>query len=385
MPHRLHIDTENPLKDPQALVAVDRAVADLRRGGILVIRGSAKETALALAAEAATPAALDKLRKLSGGEPVLAVTGHRAHSLGLKEVEETAPAVLLRTEEDLTAWVAGDVADPLAQGEVSEHVSWTCETAPGNSVAAAAIGLVKIARMLPTMVISPLRNLKAAAYPVAWADSENLLVVEAEQIFDYESNVARSLREVSAARVPLDGAEDARIVTFRPADGGIEHLAIVIGSPKANEPVLTRLHSECFTGDLLGSLRCDCGDQLRGAIETISKSGSGVLLYLAQEGRGIGLVNKLRAYELQDTGLDTLDANEQIGFDADERVFLPAAEMLRQMGFSTVRLLTNNPDKVEALARFGITVSERVPHNFPANRHNSAYLRTKADRAGHLL
>jgi GTP cyclohydrolase II len=149
--------------------------------------------------------------------------------------------------------------------------------------------------------------------------------------------------------------------------------------------VLTRLHSECFTGDLLGSLRCDCGDQLRGAIAEIARAGSGVLLYLAQEGRGIGLVNKLRAYQLQDAGFDTVDANEQLGFDADERVYLPAAEMLRQLGISRVRLLTNNPEKVAALTRCGIAVVERVPHIFPANDHNERYLRTKASRSGHLL
>src|SRR5690606_3029352 len=151
------------------------------------------------------------------------------------------------------------------------------------------------------------------------------------------------------------------------------------------EPVLTRLHSECFTGDLLGSLRCDCGDQLRGAIAEIARHGSGLLLYLAQEGRGIGLVNKLRAYRLQDGGADTLEANLQLGFDADERVYLPAAEMLRRLGFQRVRLMTNNPEKVAALARCGIAVVERVPHVFPANGHNDHYLRTKATKFGHMF
>ncbi len=158
----------------------------------------------------------------------------------------------------------------------------------------------------------------------------------------------------------------------------------MIGEPARNRPVLTRLHSECFTGDLLGSLRCDCGDQLRGAIDAIAEAGSGLLLYLAQEGRGIGLVNKLRAYRLQDRGADTVEANEQLGFDADERVYLPAAEMLRRLGFRRVRLLTNNAEKVAALTRCGIVVEERVPHRFPPNRHNDFYLATKAARFGHL-
>jgi len=210
-------------------------------------------------------------------------------------------------------------------------------------------------------------------------------LLDAADIFAYQAMAARSLRPVSEARVPLNDAENTRIIAFRPSDGGIEHLAILIGDPDPKAPVLVRLHSECFTGDLLGSLRCDCGDQLRGAIAEIARAGSGVLLYLAQEGRGIGLVNKLRAYQLQDAGFDTYDANEQLGFDADERVYLPAAEMLRQLGYERVRLLTNNPEKVAALTRCGIAVVERVPHVFPANGHNERYLQSKASRSGHLL
>jgi GTP cyclohydrolase II len=139
-----------------------------------------------------------------------------------------------------------------------------------------------------------------------------------------------------------------------------------------------------LTGDLLGSLKCDCGDQLRGAISAIGKEGAGILLYLAQEGRGIGLINKLKAYELQDQGFDTIEANERLGFKADEREFAVAAEMLKYLGFNSVRLLTNNPDKVAALARFGIEITERVAHSFPANPHNEAYIATKRAKAGHL-
>jgi GTP cyclohydrolase II len=148
---------------------------------------------------------------------------------------------------------------------------------------------------------------------------------------------------------------------------------------------LTRVHSECFTGDLLGSLRCDCGPQLRGAIRRMAEEGAGVLLYLAQEGRGIGLVNKLRAYTLQDQGLDTLDANRALGYGADERGFLVAATMLRQLGIPRVRLLTNNPDKLAGLVACGIDVEGREPHRFAANGINDQYLETKAARFGHLL
>jgi GTP cyclohydrolase II len=179
--------------------------------------------------------------------------------------------------------------------------------------------------------------------------------------------------------------EKAKVHVYRPKNGNQEHLAIVIGNPAPKQPVLTRIHSSCFTGDLLESLRCDCGEQLHGALATIVENGNGILLYLTQEGRGIGLVNKLRAYRLQDHGFDTFEANEQLGFEADERVFSAAAQMLSDLGFSRVRLLTNNPRKVAALERCAITVEERVPHIFPANDHNKTYLKTKARRGGHML
>lgn len=166
------------------------------------------------------------------------------------------------------------------------------------------------------------------------------------------------LRRVSEARVPLEHAENARVVAFRPRDGGVEHLAIVIGEPDLNTPVLVRLHAECFTGDLIGSLRCGCGNQLRGAIVEMARAGSGVLLYLAQEGRGV---------------------------DSDERNYLPAAQILRLLGIARVRLMTNNPVKVDALARYGIDVVERVAHVFPSNEHNEDYLQTKATKSGHIF
>jgi GTP cyclohydrolase II len=188
---------------------------------------------------------------------------------------------------------------------------------------------------------------------------------------------------VSEARVPLAGAENTRVIAFRPGDGGTEHLAIIIGEPPRDRPVLTRLHSECFTGDLLGSLRCDCGDQLRGAIAEIGSHGHGLLIYLAQEGRGIGLVNKLRAYALQDAGLDTFDANQHLGFQPDERSYAMAGEILRQLGIGRIRLLANNPEKIDAIAALGCEVVERVPLVFDANPHNKNYLLAKALRSSH--
>jgi GTP cyclohydrolase II len=188
---------------------------------------------------------------------------------------------------------------------------------------------------------------------------------------------------VARAKLPLDEMSDTQIVAFRASDDGQEHVALLIGAP-GGKPPLVRLHSECLTGDVFGSLKCDCGPQLKEALRIIGVAGGGVLLYLRQEGRGIGLANKLRAYALQDRGFDTVDANQRLGFADDERDYAHAAAMLRALGIAEVRLLTNNPAKVTGLKAAGIKVVERVPHHMPANPHNADYLATKRSKSGHL-
>ena len=369
-------------RSPGILLSVDRVIADLRRGEVAVIRAAGGASILVQAAEAVTPGSLERLERLSGASPALSLTRRRAAILGLSPI--TTEVVTFELAQGIAAQTVRDIADPAAAIAIKPPRPLDMPSADLGACCSAAVELTKLARLLPAALTAPV-DLKPGQDAKTWASGENLLVVEATDIEAYQQSAARSLRPVSQARVPLTSAENARIVAYRPSDGGIEHLAIIIGDPRADAPVLTRLHSECFTGDLLASLRCDCGDQLRGAIDKIAEAGSGVLVYLAQEGRGIGLVNKLRAYQLQDDGFDTIGANEQLGFDADERVYLPAAEILRDLGYSQVRLLTNNPEKVAALARCGITVVERVPHVFPANAHNEEYLRTKATRGGHLF
>jgi GTP cyclohydrolase II len=365
------------------LVAVDRASAELRRGGVVVI-ASPHGALLVGAAEATDGVLIDRLQQLAGSEARLIITARRASVMGLDPQGAGALTITLPqpVEETLVA-VLSDPAAAINSQTPPPMLPSACQSAPvaSGDPAEAAVLLTKLARLLPAAVVAPL----AATDANAWADHHGVALVLDGDIRNYHQTAAHTLRPVGEARVPLEGAENARIMAFRPADGGIEHLAILIGTPTTGEPVLARLHSECFTGDLLGSLRCDCGDQLRGAILAIADAGAGVLLYLAQEGRGIGLVNKLRAYQLQDAGFDTLDANGQLGFDDDERIYQPAAEMLRQLGFDSVRLMTNNPLKVEALARHGVTVSERVPHVFQSNVHNLSYLRTKAIKGGHLF
>jgi len=371
MSRSLIIDPASQHPPAPGLVAVDRALAELRRGAVIGLTG-ADSPLLLLAAEAATPEILATLPS-GRAAPHLVITGRRAFALGLTGADAYSdlPALLVAADRSLDLRLIQEICDPLSPG-CAETVHLTAWPAPAWG--AAAVAIVKLARLLPAVI----------AVPVAALAGE-LVTVSMAAIQCYPEHAAHSLRQVAEARVPLADAPETRIVAFRPADGGIEHLALIIGAPDRDEPVLARLHSECFTGDLLGSLRCDCGEQLRGAIAEIAATGGGVLLYLAQEGRGIGLVNKLRAYGLQDDGFDTIDANRQLGFDDDERLYAPAAEMLHQLGIQAVRLMTNNPAKLEGLARHGIRVEARVPHIFPSNDHNAAYLRTKAEKAGHLL
>ena len=203
-------------------------------------------------------------------------------------------------------------------------------------------------------------------------------------ILEHAAAARTGIQLISEARVPLAGSERSRVALYRDEHGRSEHVAVIIGEPDLSKSVPVRLHSACLTGDLLGSLRCDCGEQLTDAVDRIASLGGGVLLYLDQEGRSIGLANKLRAYQIQDTGVDTFDADRHLGFEGDERSFDVAAALLQRLGVAQVRLLTNNPNKIEALRAHGIDVVDRIALVAEPNAHNEGYLRSKRERAGHL-
>ncbi len=378
-PHLVQIPAT---REPISLLSVERAMSEIRRGRWILIAGGSGVATLTMASEGVTDATLAAIAEISRSQPVVVVTARRASVLGL--TGGGVRRVAIGRPPALTAELVRRLADPLLEGPLPARGELKFAEVAEHGCESAAVTLAKAARLLPAAVIAEVRD-PTAEDQAAWATRHDLLHVDAGDVFQYYGTAARGLHQVARARVPLEGAEQTEMIAFRPRDGGGEHLALVIGAPSPDQPVLTRLHSECFTGDLLGSLRCDCGDQLRGAIAEIARAGGGLVLYLAQEGRGIGLVNKLRAYELQDRGFDTVDANEQLGFEADERLYLPAVQMLRALGYASVRLLTNNPGKVDGLVRHGITVAERVPHRFPVNPHNEIYLRTKAARGGHLF
>ena len=350
---------------------VHRAASELRRGVPVVLGGGTP--LLVVAAETAGTDALAEMEALSGVRPVLVLAPARAAAILRTPMPADTAAVAVALPDELyEIAVYQSLADPTTKQPASRDGLQLVAT---PAFADAGIALAKISRLLPALLVAPWRM----------TAGHGLVEVPVADIQAYAESEVAGLRRIAEALVPLNGAPDSRVVAFRSDGSAIEHLAIVIGRPETHDAPLVRIHSECFTGDLLGSMRCDCGEQLRGAIRRMAEDGAGILLYLAQEGRGIGLVNKLRAYGLQDNGLDTMDANRVLGWGADERNFLIGATMLRLMGIARIRLLTNNPDKMDAMTACGIEVMGREPHLFPPNGVNDEYLATKAGRFGHML
>ena len=351
-----------------------RARSDLRMGVPVVLNAPAGAV-LILAAETLEAARLVDLHAL-GGAPALAISARRAETLKARAYDGDLARVMLPPGATL-AWVQG-VADPADDLKTPMKGPLISERDGPADLHRLAIALTKSARLLPAALVLAITD--AAGF----AASHRLTVLDAPLTAKVLAR-ATTLHPVVSARLPLEAFEAGRLHVFRPKDGGEEHYAVEIGQPARDAAVLTRLHSACFTGDLLGSLKCDCGPQLRGALAQMGAEGAGVLLYLNQEGRGIGLANKMRAYSLQDQGFDTVEANHRLGFEDDERDFRIGAQILKIMGFSAVRLLTNNPGKIAMMERCGLTVAARIALKVGENTHNRAYLATKAAKSGHLL
>ena len=307
----------------------------------------------------------------------LLISAARAATLKLANQREAAvphAPVLIGGGEPFTLRSALAVADPALDLDNPMKGPFRADTISWQAQAEAALELARIAGILPAFMVNPVAA--GEAVPIAASD-----------LAFWQDRA--SLRIVTRARLPVHASEEAEIVAFRSADDLREHVALVIGQQRGEVAPLVRLHSECLTGDILGSLKCDCGPQLDAALHAMAheaaRGGWGVLLYLRQEGRGIGLINKLRAYRLQDQGFDTVDANQRLGLPDEARDFPVAARMLDLLGVRSVRLMTNNPGKVAAIEAAGVAVTERVPHQLPDNPHNARYLATKRDRSGHLL
>jgi len=352
-----------------ATLHCERAIDEFRRQmGLLIQAEDARLLACPL--EQVDAEILAGFSKLSGVS--LVISAARAGYLGLGGSQPLQLDVGGLPLETLNA-----IASPLAASTALPKL----EARALGAAERAALALVKYASLLPAVLVAPCEELPEFA--------SHWQTLDAQDVEIYQAVPEQCVLAVTQAKLPIKGAEDARVMSFRTQFGTSVHLALLVGDPQAAAKTgaapLVRVHSSCVTGDILGSLRCDCGDQLHLALQAIITAGSGVLIYLHQEGRGIGIANKLRAYQLQEQGLDTFAANLAIGFDEDERDFGLAAAILKQLGLVDIRLLTNNPHKLEALEEHGIAIRERVKVAAPTHSHNEYYIRAKAEKSGHLF
>jgi GTP cyclohydrolase II len=347
-------------------IGADRGCSEFRSGRPILITSN-PDTLLTLPIEGLTPDRFAQFAAMAAPtSPRLAVTARRARALGL---DVTGPVTL--------ALADGTSADEILSLATATGIAGVVDAVPAGAAAAAGIELAKLALGLPAVLVAaaPASSVTISGAPV--------LVVKAEAVACFRRSASRSLRIAADVGMPLRDGLSARFVVFSESSGG--SVAVIIGKPDLSRPVPVRLHSACLTGDVFGSRRCDCGDQLRLSLAQLEAAGGGVILYLAQEGRGLGLANKIRAYKLQDTGLDTVDANTTLGFDDDERDYDVAASMLKILGCTRVTLLTNNPAKLDGLAENGIEICGRLPLVTPVHADNRRYLAAKAKRAGHRL
>lgn len=349
---------------------IARARTDLRLGLPVVLR-TKHECLLVMAAETVTEARFAAMRKL--GVPALAITSRRAETLRARAYDGDLARLVVPDHADV-AWLQS-IADP--KDDLERPMKGPLQSLRDGEalLARTGIALTKSARLLPAALIASVED---GVIPEDLTHLSAGLTLEALQApVNHEGIVT--------GRVPIQVSSAGQVHVFRPDDGGEEHVVCEIGRPSRGSAPLVRLHSACFTGDVLGSLKCDCGPQLHAALAQMGEAGAGVLLYLNQEGRGIGLANKMRAYSLQDQGFDTVEANHRLGFEDDERDFRTGADLLKKLGFSKVRLMTNNPAKVGMLQAQGIEVIERVPLQVGRGAENAHYLDVKAKKSGHLF
>ena len=348
-------------------VDASRALAEFRSGRPVIIQGI-NERLLCLPVEGLDKERLAAFRQAAAPMmPRLVLTGSRARSLGLDASE---PIAIELCDSVDTRTILALVAENNPDFEFLPE--------PAGATAAAAIDLVKLAQVLPAVLVA---DTDAA---ILNAFDSGLITVAAKAVSRIRKEAAQSLAIAGEAQIPLSSSMRARFVVFRDSFAD-DLVAVIVGTPDFSKPVPVRIHSACLTGDVFGSRRCDCGDQLRLALARLQEAGGGIILYLAQEGRGVGLANKMRTYKLQDAGLDTVDANTTLGFDDDERDYGVAARMLQMLGATRVVLLTNNPDKLDSIAKAGIEIAGRMPLVTPVNADNRRYLTAKAARAGHQL
>ena len=367
-------------------VKIERAISELRRGGKIVVSDiNSSISVLLSAAEMIDDDTIVNLTQLTLSRPNIILSANRANALSLNSNDY--PCSILIDKQ----WSTNDIlslcmplynhTQPRLNGVIFEK----------NDITSICLLVLRQARLLPAGLISIISNIPIEKIS-NWATKNNILHIDNNNIKSFEEANASRLSIAVRAKVPIAETDDCEVVIFRPKDGGDEHFCLLIGKSRRildNKDIIhipmVRIHSQCITGDILESLKCDCGQQLKQSIKLMAKANEGILIYLAQEGRDIGLLNKLRAYSLQEEGMDTVEANLALGFKDDERFYYPAKEILNQLNIESIKLITNNPQKVKHLTDLKINVVERIPMQIPSNKYNKKYLHTKSNKSGHIL
>ena len=373
------------MHDTTLTLKIERAISELRRGSKIVIPDpNSGSSVLLMASELIQEGTLQELSERTLSSPNIILSNNRCNAIGINVASKSCSVLIDKN------WTLHDILSlcmpltghkiPIINGAIAES---------NKSIVFYCLLILRQSRLLPAGLMSIISNVEPENIN-QWAFNNNLIHVNINDIKYYEQNTAESLVMSVKARVPIAETENCEVIIFRPKDGGDEHFCLVFGKTrqidkKFEHNTLVRVHSQCITGDILDSLKCDCGQQLKQSIKIMADADEGVLIYLAQEGRDIGLLNKLRAYSLQETGMDTVEANEDLGFNDDERLYYPVRQMLLQLNITKVRLITNNPKKVENLSKLGINVTERIPIKINPNKYNKKYLETKSKKSGHIL
>jgi 3,4-dihydroxy 2-butanone 4-phosphate synthase/GTP cyclohydrolase II len=396
------------------LQRVELAIEDYKAGRMVIMVDDAdreNEGDLCIAAECVTPEAINFMAKFGRGLICLSITEEQVRKLDLpmmaqnnQSVFQTAFTVSIEAAQGVTTGISAKDRAVTVLTAIRDDVKPADVVTPGHIFPLRArdggvlvrtgqtegsVDLAKLAGLKPAAVICEIMNDDGTMARMpdleVFAKEHELHIVSVADLVAYRMTRERLVHRAVEATLPSDFGGEFKAIAYENDVDGAQHVALVKGEWSPDEPVLVRMHSKCLTGDVFGSQRCDCGPQLHQALRQISAAGKGVLVYLDQEGRGIGLVNKLKAYNLQDQGHDTVAANEKLGFKADLRDYGIGAQILRDLGISKLKLLTNNPKKIVGLNGYGLEVVERVAIEIPPNDVNRAYLETKRDRMGHLL